>query len=128
MKHELVATCYLVLLLLLPKNVTLKTRMMHSSHSEMSAADSIATQIDPDELIASLREDPPKHRPLAGHDNTTSHRVYSGRYQAAMEIPKFKLPETGTGSHSIYQLIKDELDLDGRPNLNLASFVSQKLM
>jgi glutamate decarboxylase len=41
-----------------------------------------------------------------------------------MEIPKFKLPEAGSESNTIYQLIKDELDLDGRPNLNLASFVN----
>ncbi|KAF8540080.1 pyridoxal phosphate-dependent transferase [Trichophaea hybrida] len=81
-------------------------------------------KVDPDELIATLREEPPKHRPLAVHDGTTNHRVYGGRYQAAMEIPKFKLPDTGTSGHSIYQLIKDELDLDGRPNLNLASFVN----
>ncbi|KAF8250442.1 PLP-dependent transferase [Wilcoxina mikolae CBS 423.85] len=85
---------------------------------------SLAKHIDPDELIASLREDPPKHRPLAGHDGTASHRVYGGRYQAALEIPKFRLPDAGTNSHSIYQLIHDELDLDGRPNLNLASFVN----
>lgn len=34
------------------------------------------------------------------------------------------MPEEGSSSHSIYQIIKDELDLDGKPNLNLASFVN----
>jgi glutamate decarboxylase len=41
-----------------------------------------------------------------------------------MEIPKFRIPKGGTDAESVHQLIKDELDLDGRPNLNLASFVN----
>lgn len=34
------------------------------------------------------------------------------------------MPEAGASSDAVYQIIKDELDLDGRPNLNLASFVN----
>ncbi|KAA8900002.1 pyridoxal phosphate-dependent transferase [Sphaerosporella brunnea] len=83
---------------------------------------SLSKHIDPDELIASLRENAPKHQPL--RDTAATHHVYSGRYAASAEIPKFRLPDSGSDSHTIYQLIKDELDLDGRPNLNLASFVN----
>ncbi|MCK4608670.1 MAG: glutamate decarboxylase [Gammaproteobacteria bacterium] len=39
-------------------------------------------------------------------------------------IPKFELPEDGMPSDVAYQIIHDELNLDGNPTLNLASFVS----
>ena len=32
------------------------------------------------------------------------------------------MPNHGEASDSVYQLIKDELDLDGKPNLNLARY------
>jgi glutamate decarboxylase len=50
-------------------------------------------------------------------------------------IPKFEIPRDGAPGDTVYAMIRDELDLDGRPNLNLASFVgtyleenAQKLM
>jgi glutamate decarboxylase len=48
---------------------------------------------------------------------------YSSRYGSGEDIPKFRLPGDGIEANAAYQLIHDELDLDGRPNLNLASFV-----
>ena len=48
---------------------------------------------------------------------------YSSRYNAAAEIPKFRIPQDGAPADAVHQMLKDELDLDGRPNLNLASFV-----
>jgi glutamate/tyrosine decarboxylase-like PLP-dependent enzyme len=33
------------------------------------------------------------------------------------------MPKEGTDGAAVHQLIRDELDLDGKPNLNLASFV-----
>ena len=48
---------------------------------------------------------------------------YSGRYEAAEDLPKWKLPERSSPAAACYQLIHDELDFDGRTNLNLASFV-----
>ncbi|KAF9438573.1 hypothetical protein BGZ76_006793 [Entomortierella beljakovae] len=47
---------------------------------------------------------------------------YGSRYTTD-EIPKFKLPDGPTAAPAAYQLIHDELDTDGRPNMNLASFV-----
>jgi glutamate/tyrosine decarboxylase-like PLP-dependent enzyme len=38
-------------------------------------------------------------------------------------IPKYKLPTKGTEAQAAYQLIHDQLSLDGNPLLNLASFV-----
>ncbi|KAF9346077.1 hypothetical protein BGX34_004202 [Mortierella sp. NVP85] len=48
--------------------------------------------------------------------------AYGSRY-ATQEIPKFTLPDQSTEAAAVYQLIHDELELDGRPNTNLASFV-----
>lgn len=39
-------------------------------------------------------------------------------------MPKFRIPKLGADAQAVHQIIKDELDLDGRPNLNLASFVN----
>ena len=33
------------------------------------------------------------------------------------------IPKEGAPADAVHQMLKDELDLDGRPNLNLASFV-----
>ncbi len=39
-------------------------------------------------------------------------------------IPKFDIPDEGMDSKAAYQVIHDELNLDGNPSLNLASFVT----
>ncbi|KAB5562881.1 glutamate decarboxylase [Coniochaeta sp. 2T2.1] len=49
---------------------------------------------------------------------------YNSRYASQVRIPKYKIPDEGTPGDTVHALIKDELDLDGRPNLNLASFVT----
>lgn len=49
--------------------------------------------------------------------------IYSNRY-FANDIPKFKIPEDGMPAEAAYQLVKDELNLDGNPALNLATFVT----
>lgn len=40
-----------------------------------------------------------------------------------MPVPKFRIPSKGTEAAAAYQVIHDELTLDGTPLLNLASFV-----
>ena len=54
---------------------------------------------------------------------TSSLTPYSSRYSSKEEIPKFVIPQNGAPAEAVRQMLKDELDLDGRPNLNLASFV-----
>eukprot|EP00897_Mesotaenium_endlicherianum_P008597 jgi/Mesen1/7766/ME000408S06877 len=49
--------------------------------------------------------------------------VFASRYSAD-EIPKYKLPAEETHKDAAYQIIHDELMLDGNPRLNLASFVT----
>ena len=49
--------------------------------------------------------------------------TYAGRWIAA-DVPKFELPDEGLPAEAAHQLIHDELNLDGNPALNLASFVT----
>ncbi|KAF3931657.1 hypothetical protein ABW20_dc0108874 [Dactylellina cionopaga] len=93
----------------------------------------LSRHIDPDELLVKLHEvsvegDSGAHKRHAhlkgrGGVNYGSGGPYTSRYATKQQIPKFKLAEDGVGAETAYQLLKDELDLDGRPNLNLASFV-----
>jgi len=39
-------------------------------------------------------------------------------------LPKYELPKSGSEPETIYQLIKDELQLDGNAHMNLATFVT----
>jgi len=82
----------------------------------------LARHVDPDELIKTLH-DHPLHK--AGHKSSSVFHVtpYSSRYAATTELPKFRIPHDGAPADVVHALLKDELDLDGRPNLNLASFV-----
>ena len=54
----------------------------------------------------------------SGHSST-----YSTKY-FGKEIPKYELPEGEMPANAAYQLIHDELNMDGNPSLNLASFVT----
>lgn len=47
-----------------------------------------------------------------------------GRISFDEPIPEFEIPETPLSSDVAYQLIHDEMNLDGNPVLNLASFVT----
>jgi glutamate decarboxylase len=49
--------------------------------------------------------------------------TYAGR-SFSHDIPKFRLPGSGMSASAAYQLVHDELNLDGNPALNLASFVT----
>lgn len=49
--------------------------------------------------------------------------TFASRY-VRNALPKFEMPETSTPKDAAYQIIKDELMLDGNPRLNLASFVT----
>ncbi len=49
--------------------------------------------------------------------------TYGTRYFEE-EVPKYEIPKKGMPANAAYQLIHDELALDGNPPLNLASFVT----
>ncbi|KIJ69511.1 hypothetical protein HYDPIDRAFT_172890 [Hydnomerulius pinastri MD-312] len=83
---------------------------------------SLSKHINPDRLIRESKDKHHHHHHLTGTDvNKVSH-PYGARY-GTVSVPKFHLPSKGTGAETAYQLIHDELSLDGSPNLNLASFV-----
>ncbi len=49
--------------------------------------------------------------------------TYAGRL-FSHDIPKYRLPAQSMSADAAYQLVHDELNLDGNPALNLASFVT----
>ncbi|KAJ4973833.1 hypothetical protein NE237_007007 [Protea cynaroides] len=49
--------------------------------------------------------------------------TFASRY-VRTSLPRFKMPESSIPKDAAYQIINDELMLDGNPRLNLASFVS----
>jgi glutamate decarboxylase len=49
--------------------------------------------------------------------------TYAGR-SFSHDVPKYRLPGPGMAASAAYQLVHDELNLDGNPALNLASFVT----
>lgn len=71
----------------------------------------LSEKIDVDKLEKSDKE----------HSSTTT--AYGSRYFKT-SIPKYELPDDGMPAQAAYQLIHDELNLDGNPALNLASFVT----
>ncbi|EEA22720.1 glutamate decarboxylase, putative [Talaromyces marneffei ATCC 18224] len=85
----------------------------------------LSSHVDPDELIKALRDG--THDSLKSNIHTenafASSTPYSTRYASKEAIPKFRMPIEGTPADAAAQMLRDELDLDGRPNLNLASFV-----
>ncbi|KAI9674586.1 MAG: hypothetical protein M1829_003668 [Trizodia sp. TS-e1964] len=85
---------------------------------------SLARHVDTDEILKNIREHPHEAR-INGHTHQSINHItpYSSRYASSQEIPKFRIPHDGAPADVVHQLIKDHLDLDGKPNLNLASFV-----
>ncbi|KAF5094993.1 hypothetical protein D0Z03_001929 [Geotrichum reessii] len=86
----------------------------------------LSKHISSEKLLASIQNKSPG---TSGDYRTASsieHRVvnpYSSNY-STQPIPKFRIPEEGSNPDTSYQLIKDDLELDGKPSLNLASFVN----
>lgn len=87
----------------------------------------LARHVNPDEIISRLHcaslseqdgDDDPRSQAAVNHLTP-----YTSRYSSQVSLPKFKIPKHGAESDTVYAMIKDELDLDGKPNLNLASFV-----
>lgn len=74
--------------------------------------------VDADELLE-MCKDHPHYGLLEGIDPTIHKPVYGHH-----DIPKYTLPPKGISKSAAYQLIHDEMELDGTPILNLASFVN----
>ncbi|WOG83590.1 hypothetical protein DCAR_0102767 [Daucus carota subsp. sativus] len=59
----------------------------------------------------------------ASESDVSVHSTFASRY-VRTSFPRFKMPENSTPKEAAYQIINDELMLDGNPRLNLASFVT----
>ncbi|KAN0064924.1 glutamate decarboxylase gad1 [Thecaphora frezii] len=86
---------------------------------------SLSKHIDPDELVQQAADHPYiglVQREGAHSDRRYYSGIHAGRYTTE-PIPKYTMPEKGISATAAYQLISTELSLDGKPTLNLASFV-----
>ncbi|KAI4089773.1 MAG: hypothetical protein L6R37_007994 [Teloschistes peruensis] len=83
----------------------------------------LARHVDPDTLMQELHDHPSKAHKHHFQTKTATSSItpYSSRYASQQEISKFIIPQQGAPADAVHQMLKDELDLDGRPNLNLAS-------
>ncbi|KAK3336877.1 glutamate decarboxylase [Cercophora scortea] len=92
---------------------------------------SLSRHVNPEDIISHLQD-----LNVSASDGASSNLTpYTTAYASQRDIPKYKIPPEGAPADTVYAMLKDELDLDGRPNLNLASFVdtylednAQKLM
>jgi glutamate decarboxylase len=62
------------------------------------------------------------HKVRTGADDVHA-AAYAGRW-VDKPVPKFAIPTQGMDAEAAYALVHDELNLDGNPALNLASFVT----
>lgn len=86
---------------------------------------SLSKHIDPEELVEQAADHPIiglLDRPGGKHARRFHSGAHAGRY-VTEPIPKYQLPKDGISAEAAYQLLSSELSLDGKPTLNLASFV-----
>ena len=73
----------------------------------------LARHVDTDELLKIL-QDHPMHQAAGKGDKTKfTATPFSSRYASTKELSKFRIPHEGVQADVVYQLLKDELDLDG---------------
>ncbi|KAM7193749.1 glutamate decarboxylase [Rhypophila sp. PSN 637] len=86
---------------------------------------SLARHVDPEDIIHHLNDNG-NHSRNRGHQGPHL-TPYSSAYASQRDIPKYNIPKEGAPADTVYSMIKDELNLDGRPTLNLASFVNTNM-
>ncbi|CAO1636707.1 unnamed protein product [Sympodiomycopsis kandeliae] len=89
----------------------------------------LSRHIDADDVLSRAADHPHDAilKAAGGGNSTTSFaNIHAGRYQT-QGIPKYTVPQEGISEEAAYHLITDQLTLDGRPTLNLASFVHTSL-
>nr|XP_027095720.1 glutamate decarboxylase 4-like [Coffea arabica] len=74
-------------------------------------------------LIPSLPSSKMVLSKTASTSDVSIHSTFASRYVCS-SLPRFKMPENSIPKEAAYQIINDELMLDGNPRLNLASFVT----
>ncbi|KAF5391314.1 hypothetical protein D9757_002083 [Collybiopsis confluens] len=82
----------------------------------------LSKHIDADRLVQNAHDKKSQHHRLTGINPNSIQHSYGARY-GTQPIPKYRFASKGIDAEAAYQLIHDELALDGSPVLNLASFV-----
>jgi glutamate decarboxylase len=89
----------------------------------------LSKHVNPEHIIKESKDKAIKPRTahhLTNVDQDEVHSPVGARYGArygTSSLPKYKIPSDGIDIDTAYQIIHDELALDGQPLLNLASFV-----
>ncbi|KAI9296493.1 glutamate decarboxylase [Neoconidiobolus thromboides FSU 785] len=78
----------------------------------------LAGQVKADEVLEKARE-----KRVVDKGSKLQNFAYASRYQAR-EIPKFRMPEEGVDPKAAYRIVHDEMMLDGKPELNCATFLT----
>src|SRR5829696_3758329 len=66
----------------------------------------------------------PLHEQSPAVDASVSVRPQFAEREELEQIPRYRLPDRGVSPETAYQVVHDELMLDGNPRLNLATFVT----
>lgn len=82
---------------------------------------SLSRHVDADALMEAAADHPHLNLVERTNESRLSHDR-GGRYRID-KLPKYTVPKEGCTGQEAYNIINNELTLDGRPTLNLASFV-----
>ncbi|KAF5387057.1 hypothetical protein D9615_001798 [Tricholomella constricta] len=82
----------------------------------------LSKHVNPDKLIQDSHDKKSHYHGLTKANARQVEHTYGARYNTS-PIPKYSISHKGINAEAAYQLIHDELSLDGSPVLNLASFV-----
>ncbi|KAH6855043.1 glutamate decarboxylase [Chaetomium sp. MPI-CAGE-AT-0009] len=88
---------------------------------------SLSRHVDPEDIVRHLQDLRIPSESGSSTGQTAHLTPFSTPYASQRDIPKYQIPPDGAPGDTVYEMLKDELDLDGRPNLNLASFVDTYL-
>ncbi|WVQ93968.1 glutamate decarboxylase [Kwoniella sp. CBS 9459] len=84
---------------------------------------SLSQHVNAEQIIEQSR-DHPVRKHTHDRQSTLYDIPYTSRYDVEIDLPRFSIPDKGVNAKVCYQLLHDELLLDGNPNMNLASFVN----
>jgi glutamate decarboxylase len=84
----------------------------------------LSKHVKPENILRDSKDKVPRtpHH-LTGSSQDKVHTARYGSRYGTESVPKYKIPAKGIDLETAYQIIHDELSLDGQPLLNLASFV-----
>ncbi|KAJ8483225.1 hypothetical protein ONZ45_g14672 [Pleurotus djamor] len=82
----------------------------------------LSKHVNPDALIRQSHDKKTHHSALTQHHPDNLEHSYGARY-GTQPISKYRIASKGINADAAYQIIHDELALDGSATLNLASFV-----